>query len=181
MRGFLPLLAAIGLLVAAVVGTGCSRQRARPGTDKAASEETPAARSEISPDEEVVFFPTWAHLDEDGRTWTVGIHGVIYEPEADSKTREAMVTAIAERLEVEAGTAEAENLDRRARLFLVDNERGQEIPIRNVAGEKIDDARFRGLRGGLDDVRFRLFDRPAQLGPAVEEICRIYGTRQEGR
>ena len=86
--------------------------------------------SDISSDEKVVFYPTYAHLDEDGATWVVPIHGIIYEPEADSSARGALVDAVAAMLQVEPGTPEAENLDRRARLFLVDNERRQDIAVR---------------------------------------------------
>jgi phosphatidate phosphatase APP1 len=41
-----------------------------------------------------------------------------------------MVRAIRRILDVEAGSPEAANLDRRVRLFLVDNERGQDISVR---------------------------------------------------
>ncbi len=34
--------------------------------------------------------------------------------------------------------------------------------------------RFQTATKGLDDVRFRLFDRPAELHPIVEKIDRMY-------
>ncbi len=34
---------------------------------------------DISADEDVVFFRTCAHLDEDGKTWNVPLHGMIYD------------------------------------------------------------------------------------------------------
>jgi phosphatidate phosphatase APP1 len=85
---------------------------------------------DISADEDVVFFPTCAHLDEDGKTWNVPLHGTIYEPEANSTRRNSIVSGIGEVLQVEAGTPEAENLSRRVRFFLVDNEGGQTVFVR---------------------------------------------------
>jgi len=130
MRAVFSLFARIGLLATIATGTGCSPEAARPKKDKTASQEMSAATSDISSDEDVVFFPTCAHLDDDGKTWTVPIHGIIYEPEVDSQTRNSMVTAIGRMLQVQAGTPEGGNLDRRVRLFLVDNERGQDISVR---------------------------------------------------
>ena len=124
------LLAAIGISVTITTATGCYQKATGPEQDKAASDEMPVTASNISRDEEVVFFPTCAHFDEAGKTWTVPIHGIIYEPEADSRKRHAMVRALARTLHVEAGTEEAENLDRRLRLFLVDNERGKSLYVR---------------------------------------------------
>jgi phosphatidate phosphatase APP1 len=97
---------------------------------KALSSEATTATSDIHADEEVVLFPTSAHFDEARGTWSVPIHGIIYEPEGSSLARDAMVAAISELLDVKAGTPEAENLDRRVRLFLADNERGQDICVR---------------------------------------------------
>ena len=124
------LLAAIGISVTITTATGCSQKATGPEQDKTASDEMPVTVSNIRSDEEVVFFPTCAHFDADGKTWTVPIHGIIYEPEADSRKRHAMVRALARTLHVEAGTEEAENLDRRLRLFLVDNERGKSLYVR---------------------------------------------------
>jgi hypothetical protein len=130
MRHPYSFLARIGLWATVASATGCVQQAAPPEKDKTARQEMLMARSDISDDEVVVFFPTCAHLDEDGRTWTVPIHGIIYEPEVDSRTRGAMVRAIGQMIQVETGTPEANNLDRRVRLFLVDNERGEDISVR---------------------------------------------------
>ena len=86
--------------------------------------------SQIKRDEVVVFYPTCAHLDSQGKTWIVPIHGVIFEPEGNSLKRTLLVEGIRRQLDVESGTPEAEVFDRRARLFLVDHERGKEISIR---------------------------------------------------
>ncbi|MHC4178753.1 MAG: phosphatidate phosphatase App1 family protein, partial [Planctomycetota bacterium] len=77
-----------------------------------------------------VFYPTSAHLDEGGKTWTVPVHGIIYEPEEGSIKRSAAVGAIRRAVRVEAGTPESTMFDRRIRRFLVDNERGKKVSIR---------------------------------------------------
>lgn len=130
MRGTFSPLAAIGLSVTITTATGCFQKATGPEQDKTASDAMPVTASTIRRDEEVVFFPTCAHLDEDRKTWPVPVHGIIYEPEADSRKRHAMVRALARTLQVEDGTEEAENLDRRLRLFLVDNERGKSLSVR---------------------------------------------------
>lgn len=86
--------------------------------------------SDIKSDEVVVFYPGYAHLAEDGKSWTVPIHGVIYEPEAGSVKRALLVRSVRRAVRVEQDTAEAQILDRRVRHFLVDHERGKEISIR---------------------------------------------------
>ncbi len=90
----------------------------------------PGGRSDIKSDETVVFYPTYAHLDADNKTWTVQVHGVIYEPEEDSTRRGLLVDAIRGTVGVGANASEDEILQRRTRLFLVDNERDKNISIR---------------------------------------------------
>jgi hypothetical protein len=138
-------LAAIGISVTITTATGCSQKATGPEQDKAANDEMPVTVSNIRSDEEVVFFPTGAHFDEDGKTWTVPIHGIIYEPEADSRKCHAIVRALARTLPVEEGTAEAENVDRRLRLFLVDNERGKSLYV--CIGGKVYDVGTSGPKG----------------------------------
>lgn len=86
--------------------------------------------SDVRSDELVVFYPGYAYLDEGGQTWTIPIHGVIFEPEPYSIVRSQAVAAIRRQLDVVGGTREAEILDRRMGLFLVDHERGKEVSIR---------------------------------------------------
>ena len=56
--------------------------------------------------------------------------GCIYEPEQDSRKRGVVAASIRQAAGVEAGSPEAQRLDQRVRLFLVDNERGKTISIR---------------------------------------------------
>ena len=87
------------------------------------------AGGDIKPDEEVVFFPTYAYLDTDGENWVIPTHGWIYEPEKDSVSRRALMALLGGKLGLDAKDAELEIFKERARLFLVDNERGKQITI----------------------------------------------------
>ena len=80
--------------------------------------------------EVVEFFPTYAWLDEAGQTWNVSVHGVVYEPEADSVKRALAVAAVRRLVGIEAGTPESAILERRLRLFLVDLTDDKPISIR---------------------------------------------------
>jgi hypothetical protein len=95
----------------------------------------PTLVSQLAGDEVVVFYPTCAHLSDDGRNWTIPVHGVVYEPERDSLRRSLAVALMRRAVAVEDGTPEAAIFDRRVGLFLVDHERGKEISIRLGTGE----------------------------------------------
>ncbi|MBN2296908.1 MAG: App1 family protein [Pirellulales bacterium] len=148
MRTF-PSFFLLILFSVTVLGTGCGRdsdgkpkgrvpsgnEQSAPGSLNATEPATATEKSDISFDETVVLFPTYAHLDEKGGTWTVPIHGRIFEPEGNSIRRRAMLESVAQTLGVEDGSAEADMLRHRLGLFLVDNERGKEIFVR--MGEKV--------------------------------------------
>ncbi len=92
--------------------------------------------SDLKADEEVVFFPTAAHLNGTGDRWVVPVHGWVFEPENDSIWRSALVSELLAWLEL-ANDLPDEHIDRemfrsRARLFLVDNERGKNFVIRSA-------------------------------------------------
>lgn len=100
--------------------------------------------AEIKPDEVVVFFPTCARLTEDRTTWVIPIRGWIYEPEEDSRVRGAVLSLFRRWFGPELPAAETGLFERRARLFLVDNERGKEVVVR--IGEEV----FAVGRSGAD-------------------------------
>ena len=123
-RRWLPVL--MGLVLLEGNATLC----AEPSEGKTVSKEEEAVRSDIHADEEVVFYPTYGHFDEESESWTIPIHGIIYEPEHDSRSRNALLASIRKMMEMDAEDLKSQYLDRRLRLFLVDNERGQKIHIR---------------------------------------------------
>lgn len=95
----------------------------------ASSRSVPAQHAGIDSDETVVFFPTDASLDATRGVWRVPIHGWVFEPEVDSKGRRALMSVFASRLGLTDDAVRDNTFRRRARLFLVDNERGQQITI----------------------------------------------------
>jgi phosphatidate phosphatase APP1 len=86
--------------------------------------------SPIAEDEAVVFFPTFAHLDPDGASWHLPIHGWIHEPEEDSALRAATLGLLRRALGLTKEEAATSIFKERARPFLADNERGKRISIR---------------------------------------------------
>ena len=89
-----------------------------------------AGVSNVKSDEVVLFYPTLAPAGPDGRSWTVPIHGCIFEPEADSAKRALLVRAIRRALGLRLDTQERLAFEKRMRLFLVDHERGKTIWVR---------------------------------------------------
>ncbi len=89
----------------------------------------------VRADEEIVFFPTFAHLTPDGQAWVVPIHGWIFEPERDSVVRAGLLDRLRQTLGLRESADEGDIFHERARLFLVDNERGKDIAI-EVGGKQ---------------------------------------------
>lgn len=90
--------------------------------------------SPIKSDETVVFFPTFGQRAQEGENWDLSIHGWIFEPEEDSPMRRAALGLFRRSLGLKKEDEETEIFKRRARAFLVDNERGKKLSIR--LGEK---------------------------------------------
>ncbi len=121
-------LAVMSLLLVLESNAGCGAG-AGPTEGETVSQAKRTVRSDISVDEEVVFYPTYGHYDEERQTWTIPIHGIIYEPENDSRRRNAIALSIRKALQLETDESESQFLVRRLRFFLADNERGQEILV----------------------------------------------------
>lgn len=125
------------------------------------------AASDIDDDEEVLLYPSCAWPD--GKDWKVEIHGRIYEPEADSIKRKAAVKL----LEKIVGTGETEDERKRfdyiARLFLVDDEDGQDMQVR-IGGAVHDAGESEGNGHFAETLRFA-GDEAARLrhGPATKD------------
>jgi hypothetical protein len=107
-------------------------------------------KSEIKDDEVVVFYPTYAYQVDDGRAWSVQIHGAIFEPEEDSLRRRATLGLLRRALGLERGETETELFKTRARAFLVDNERGKRITVR--LGDKVYEAGTSAANGHFGAV-----------------------------
>ena len=107
-----------------------------------------SSQSDIDADEEVVFFPTCASYDEVKAQWDVPIHAWVFEPEADSQTRQAALALFRKSLGL--AEAQSEHFEERAAAFLVDNERGQTLEI-NFGQRRFDLGRS-GANGHLRAV-----------------------------
>ena len=93
------------------------------------------AVSDVKTDEEVVFFPTYAHVDKDQQHWNIPIHGWVYEPELDSISRGILLALLRRKLGVPEGETASTIFKSRARMFLVDNERGKRMVVRFGAAQ----------------------------------------------
>ena len=85
--------------------------------------------SGIKSDEVVELFPTYAYQRQGTGEWYCGVHAQIYEPEEDSKLRRLAIGAFRRGLRLEKDAEESELFIRRARRFLVDNERRKRVVV----------------------------------------------------
>jgi phosphatidate phosphatase APP1 len=102
-----------------------------------------AWHAEIKSDEVVVLFPTFGVREAAG--WKLEIHGIIYEPELDSRIRRDGLEAFARLVGLKPEDAATPIFEARARRFLVDNEGGKRLSIR--LGERDYDAGESGANG----------------------------------
>jgi len=85
--------------------------------------------SDIKPDEDVIIFPTQAHLDGKQKNWIVPIHGWIFERDRDSIWRSALAKVFIESLGLENDATRSELFRERVMMFLVDNERNKRLTL----------------------------------------------------
>jgi phosphatidate phosphatase APP1 len=82
--------------------------------------------SNLKPDEQILFFPAIAQLSPDGNTWTAEIRGCVFENEERRYTL-ALLLKTLDWKGVQLTPEEQSRLQQRARLFMVDNQRGKNI------------------------------------------------------
>ena len=115
--------------------------------------------AQVKSDEEIVFFPTYAHLSEGGSEWLVPIHGWIFEPETNSFLRRAALNELRDRLELDPEAEETKIFESRVRWLLVDNERDKVVSVTigdksHPLGASGEDGRFmKTLRFPVDEIR----------------------------
>ncbi len=106
--------------------------------------------TKLKPDERIVFYPTTAQrVPGETNLWRAEIRGNVFEPEK----QRLMVAAFREAMELktdEMTSAESLMFGERARLFLVDHERGKKVFIRLgtnefFVGKSGADGRFSGV------------------------------------
>jgi phosphoserine phosphatase len=89
-----------------------------------------AADDELAADEDALFFPTSARLDESRQNWVVPIRGWVYEPDDNRITRAALERAVRLTIGVGSQNPMAQRIRRQVGWFAVDNERGKQLSIR---------------------------------------------------
>ena len=94
------------------------------------------AMAKIKLDEEIILFPTSAHLSAAGDAWVIPLHGWVFEREPGSYWRRELLEDLGEALELEPSSTENALFQQRGRQFLVDNERGKQ-PILRLAGTTV--------------------------------------------
>jgi len=90
--------------------------------------------AQVKSDEELLFFPTYGHLSEDGSEWLVPIHGWIFEPETNSFLRRTALNELRSRLALDPEAASTKIFETRVRWLLVDNESDKLVSV--TIGEK---------------------------------------------
>jgi hypothetical protein len=88
-----------------------------------------AQTSDLASDEEIVFFPAVASELGDDKGWQVEISGCIFEPE-QRRLGIALLRQTLDLNDVPLTESESALLVERARLFMVDNERGKRVAVR---------------------------------------------------
>lgn len=84
----------------------------------------------VAPDEDVVFYPTYARWDETAGAWEATVRGVVYEPEVGSTKRALLLSSLRRTTGVEKDSPQGQLFDRRMRRFLVDNQSDKLISVR---------------------------------------------------
>jgi hypothetical protein len=105
--------------------------------------------STVKSDQEIIFFPGTIHQTKDGKDWELEVHGCVYE--ADKRRLALALLREALHLDhVQLSAAENTTFAERARLFMVDHERGRTVVARlgdfNFAfGKSRPDGKFSGV------------------------------------
>ena len=84
---------------------------------------------EVKADETVTFFPTCGYLDEQQQTWFIPIHGWLFKPDDDSRTRRFALSMLRRALGVEPTLDEEPVFRKRGWPFVVDNVNDRELAI----------------------------------------------------
>ncbi|MSR46669.1 MAG: DUF2183 domain-containing protein [Planctomycetes bacterium] len=84
------------------------------------------ASAPATSDERVTLYATAAALSPDGSEWLVPIHFEVFEPEYDDPMRTALLEPLRRKLAVVEDSAAALRFRDRAKLFLIDHERGEQ-------------------------------------------------------
>ena len=116
----------------------------------------------VRPDEDIVFFPTCGHFDDREQVWMIPIRGWIYELDKKSWWRSLSKMALLESLDLDAYAANVETFNKRADMFLVDNESDKNVRVR-IGGESF--KQHRSKANGHFERTLRLKELPEGVPP----------------
>lgn len=134
------------------------------------SQSDAATTSNLRKDEEILFFPSLGSLSPAGDEWLLDVQGCVYEVEERRFTLAAIEKLLNWR-DVELSSAELDMLRRRARLFLVDHQRGRRVVV-TVAGRIYEMPETRG--DGIFSERIRVpASRLGTNAPATLEVTAL--------
>jgi hypothetical protein len=101
--------------------------------------------SKIKADEQVILFRSSGWYDEQERRWNLPFHGWVFEPEVASGWRNFAIRKIREKAGQRVHITNEKIFERRARMFLVDNERWKRFHL--YAGDLVARSRRSGPNG----------------------------------
>ena len=86
-------------------------------------------QSDLDGNDRVVLYPTFGHLAADGRSWHIGVSGVVFEPGRENLRRRMVLRVLRRLMRVPAEELRSELFQDRISYFLVGTERGKRIAI----------------------------------------------------
>ena len=88
-----------------------------------------AIHSVLDEQDQVIIYPTFGHLSADGRSWHLGISGVVYEPGRHNLRRRMLLRVLQRLMRVPSEAMKSELFRDRINCFLVGTERGKRIAV----------------------------------------------------
>jgi hypothetical protein len=85
--------------------------------------------SVLDEEDRVIIYPTFGHLSADGRSWHLGISGVVYEPGRNNLRRRMLLRVLQRLMRVPSEALQTELFRDRINCFLVGTERGKRIAV----------------------------------------------------
>ena len=85
---------------------------------------------EIADDEVVQFFRTAAAYNDQDKTWSIPVHGWIYEPQRSRFRKSLFAAALKAKYGLNVSDEHRSIYERRLNLLIADNERGKEIEVK---------------------------------------------------
>ena len=92
-------------------------------------------QSEVDRTDRVLLYPTFGHQSADGRSWHIGVSGVVYEPGRENLRKRMLLRVLQRLMSVPATELQSDVFQDRISCFLVDTERGKRVAVR--IGERV--------------------------------------------